>query len=173
MLLSASLLLFGYELISCLIFKGVPTSLSDTFYLYNAKVKDLGWVFTLVLWSVAILTLIPTLDLFDGKWYQPFTFLMCGALGFVGAAPHFKDSEAVIHEISALIAATLALCLVAITGEFVGVPPAIFVSFIGFYGCTLFKNPYGVSIIFWLEQAAFISLFLTLLTLQHHASISC
>lgn len=69
---------------------GVPPSLSESFYLLNAKRKSLGYVFTGVCWVEAILTVMCLFDLSEGHWFQFTGFLAGAGLLLVGAAPLFK-----------------------------------------------------------------------------------
>ena len=85
-----------YVLGNCLWLKGIPQSISDTFYLLNNKKKGLGWLFSFFCWGVLIV-LIPWFELTKFQDFQFLVFLAGAGLGFVGAAPHFKDDESNIH----------------------------------------------------------------------------
>lgn len=71
--------------------KCVPPSISDTFYLCGK------WWFTFVMWTECILMCIGLISSTCDSW-QFLAFLSGAGLGFVGAAPHFKeDLEHTVH----------------------------------------------------------------------------
>ena len=71
--------------------KGVPSSVSSTFY----QLKS-GWIFTIVLWIV-VFTLLPTWLEVGNPHFQFLVFLSCAGLAFVAAAPNFKDIDHNVH----------------------------------------------------------------------------
>lgn len=107
------LLLAGFLLLAAMRF-GVPNMVSDVYYqlqgctgsevICDKRKRNYGWVFTLIMFSSAILMLIPLLD--SGKGIQFLAFLGCAGLMFVGAAPNYLDSnEHAIHKAAAIMAA--------------------------------------------------------------------
>lgn len=75
---------------------GIPTSLSNTFYLLKGKKEGLGGLFTLMMFSVAF-TMFPVLIEITPSNIQFISFFIPLGLGFVGAAPHFKADDSLIH----------------------------------------------------------------------------
>lgn len=83
---------------------GLPSMVSDTYYQLETRRKNLGWIFTAVLWLVSLTMLMCLLD--TGKGIQAFAFLGCAGLAFVGAAPRFRQQEERgVHRTGAAIAA--------------------------------------------------------------------
>ena len=83
--------LAAYIAATCFMCKGVPKSISSTFY----ELKH-GWIFTITLWVVAF-TLLPTWLEVGNPYFQFLVFFSCMGLAFVGAAPHFKTYEHDVH----------------------------------------------------------------------------
>jgi uncharacterized membrane protein YccF (DUF307 family) len=82
----------GYHALILSLF-GVPKSISESFYLLNARKRGLGWLF--YAWAaVTVFTVCPIMfQLSDGQWYQ-FLALFTGAgLLLAGAEPHFKEER--------------------------------------------------------------------------------
>lgn len=107
------LLLAGFLLLAAMRF-GIPDMVSDVYYQLQGctgsevagdkRKCNYGWVFTLIIFSSAILMLIPLLD--SGKGIQFLAFLGCAGLMFVGFAPHYLDNnEHAIHKSAAITAA--------------------------------------------------------------------
>ena len=91
---------------------GVPQSLSDSFYLWNGVKKGLGYIFTLMMFALALCLMPGCLEITEviTSWSHNLTmlpFLAAASIAFVGAAPMFKDSilENKVHTISAYLAA--------------------------------------------------------------------
>lgn len=108
--IGASVLFWGYVLI-CLSIFGIPSSLSNTFYLIKEKSggKFKPYFFTLILWATAFLLMGPWIERVNHQNLECLPFLGCAALCFVGAAPHFKEkSEKLIHSYSAAMSAVAA-----------------------------------------------------------------
>lgn len=109
-----------YNSVSIKIF-GMPTSLSDTFYLYQSKKKGLGYIFTAMMWSMAGCLMPAWLSITDAipTWEHNFTFLAffaAAAIMFVGSAPAFRNIgiENKVHMISAKACAVFAILWCAI-----------------------------------------------------------
>lgn len=80
---------------------GLPEMVSDTYYQLG---KRWGWLFTVVMVSVAWLMMVAILD--TGKGAQCLAFLGCGGLMFVGVAPNYCDRDTYpVHKGGAMIAA--------------------------------------------------------------------
>lgn len=159
------LLLGGFLLLSAMRF-GVPDMVSDTYYqlqgttgseVLGGKTKrNFGWVFSVVMFTSALLMLVSLLD--SGKGIQILAFLGCAGLMFVGFVPRYLDSsEHIIHKSAAITAAIgcVGWCssvnlaptlLLAIAVLIIYFPPAKKPKTIGYY---------------WAEIAAFLDVYLT------------
>lgn len=103
------LLLGGYLALTAMRF-GIPGMVSDTYYQLqhttgsSAKNRNFGWLFSVVMLATAFTMLICILD--TGKGIQPFAFLGCAGLAFVGCAPNYLEKdEYKVHKWGAVIAA--------------------------------------------------------------------
>lgn len=122
-LLLALLALFvfmTYNAVSIQIF-GMPTSLSDTFYLYQSKKKGLGYVFSAMMYVMAGLLMPAWIGISDAMpgWEHNFTFLSFFAAAmimFVGTAPAFRNVglENRVHMICAKACAIFAILWCAV-----------------------------------------------------------
>lgn len=101
---------------------GVPSSLSNTFYLWQDKLgKNAGWIFTAMLWTVCGLLVAPWIEVTQviSSWSQYLTilpFLTVVMLLFVGTAPNFRDGGLPhdVHMTCAKLTAVFALLWVAV-----------------------------------------------------------
>ena len=105
-----SFLLLGSYLTLAAMRFGIPAMVSDTYYQLQhttgnfKKARNLGWLFSVVMLATALTILICILD--TGKGIQPFAFLGCTGLAFVGCAPNYLDQdEYKVHKWGATIAA--------------------------------------------------------------------
>ena len=107
------ILLVGYLLLMALRF-GIPNMVSDTYYQLQPttgseiapfrKHRNMGWLFSLLMVTVAFLMLICLLD--TGMGIQFLAFLGCAGLCFVGFAPNYCDRDAYsVHKTAAIVAA--------------------------------------------------------------------
>ncbi len=158
------LLLGGYLSLMALRF-GVPDMVSDTYYQLP---RGKGWLFTLVMLAVSLLTLVCVLD--SGRGVQCLAFLGCSGLAFVGIAPNYSDrDEGVVHKSGAVVAAVgcTLWCLTACPW------PTLILAFLYMsYLCaiSLFKALNSIWYIsahptfhpwYWAEVAAFMDVFVT------------
>lgn len=92
MLLVACIIYWAYTIAVFSVF-GIPESYSNTFYLFNEKVKGLGWLFPAMCLCVVGLVLPGWLDLTDtiNTNMAPLAFFSGAGLLFVAAAPFFKE----------------------------------------------------------------------------------
>ena len=146
----------------CLALFGIPESLSNTYYLWNAK-NGKGWLFCLMMYLVVAFMMPAWLTLSEGSDFQFLAFLAPMAIAFVGTAPRFKDSqlESRVHTVSAIIAAACSLAWVAL------VTPYWCVILIWLYivaSLSLFTSSYKTAYVYWLEQVAFLSTFTAAIT---------
>ena len=88
---------------------GIPSSLSNTFYLY--KEYKCSWVFTVTLIAMVILLMPSWINMTEGSPFQFLAFLVPMCIAFVAISPNFKNNilDQRIHFISTVIAAVLAL----------------------------------------------------------------
>lgn len=113
-ILSAFILFVAYNSVVLGLF-GVPESLSETYYLFENRKKNLGWIFTGFMFLMAFSLIPGFLNVSDavGPWMNYFTFLAfftVAAIAFVGASPHFHEgSERTVHQVSATVCAVSAL----------------------------------------------------------------
>ena len=91
---------------------GVPTSLSNTFYLYEGEKKHLGYIFTGMMFLMSLTLLPPWLELGEvisswSKYLNSLVFFACASICFVGAAPAFRSCplESTVHNVAAKLAA--------------------------------------------------------------------
>ncbi|MDR2969210.1 MAG: hypothetical protein LBV32_06350 [Tannerellaceae bacterium] len=127
--------------------KGVPPSLSASFY------GGMGYIFTVMCFLVAISTAVGLFELTAGKWYQFLVFLAAVGLGFVGAAPMFKNlgMERKVHVAGAALCGVASQAVVILSGYWY-LPVALFPAAL----IIALRNRNHV---FWFEMAAFASTF--------------
>jgi len=153
--LSISIFLFITYIATLIILFGIPASVSDSFYLFTAKKQGEGYFFTIWCYAVAITVMILMLEKSDGAWYQFLGLFAGSGLGFVGTAPMFKSHEKVIHYISASVCAVSSLLWIVFSGYWL-IPSVMFC-----FAAVIIKRQYK-KLMFWLEIACFLSLYLTL-----------
>ena len=100
---------------------GIPSSLSNTYYLLNNKWPNSGWAFTAMMWVVCGLLIVPWIEVSQviSSWSQyltVFPFATVACLLFVATAPNFRDGglPESVHMTCAKLAAVFALLWVAI-----------------------------------------------------------
>lgn len=148
---------------------GIPYSLSNTFYLYNKEKRNLGYVFTGMMFALAACLFPAWLQLSDSfsswsHYLTPIAFLAGSAIAFVGAAPAFRSSkmEDVVHSISAGIAAATALIWdVVVCYKFGLAVLAGSVLLVG--GLAHWTKTYKSGMMYWLEMIAFLTTFITIM----------
>lgn len=85
LILLSILCIAAYTTAVCVKFKGIPYSISETFYKLEHK-----WWFLLTMWLIAGL-LMPAILEVTPDCYQFTVFLACVGMFLVGAAPNFRD----------------------------------------------------------------------------------
>lgn len=106
----------------CMVWKfGMPSSLSDTFYILQNQKKGLGYCFSAMMWTMAGLLMPAWLTISDavGGWESNLTFLAFFAAAmimFVGTAPAFRNVglENRVHMICAKACAVFAIAWCAV-----------------------------------------------------------
>lgn len=101
---------------------GLPPSLSDSYYYFDEYKKNLGWVFTGMMFLTSILLMPAWISITEtispwSHYLQALPFLGAASIAFVGAAPQFKPfnrMENKVHMTAAACAAIFSLLWVAI-----------------------------------------------------------
>lgn len=134
---------------------GVPASISESHYLLPRPWK---WLFTAFCWGVALTIAVPWFALTPDAW-QPLPFISIGGLLFVGGSPLFLEKQQrMIHYISA---GACMLCSQLWIIGWAGMWPVSACFFSAFGLAALHDRQRAV---FWVELAAFLSLFATIVT---------
>lgn len=109
--LIAFVLYFVYVLLEITIFHSIPTSISNSFYLYESKKKNLGYVFTAFMFIEAFLVAYPFIVASEGNWYECIGFFCACGIAFCGAAPLSRGvtMESKVHVVGASGAAVLGM----------------------------------------------------------------
>ena len=167
-LVLVSLSIFIAYNISALCIFGVPSSLSNTFYLYNEKKKNLGMLFPAMMGTMGFTLLPAWLEL--GEVISPWStnlnvmaFFACAAICFVGAAPAFRANklEGTVHTVAAITAAAASLlwCLI-VCWEIMYVP----ILAAGLVALTAWlTKTFKKGLTYWLEMMAFGATFATVI----------
>ena len=163
-------LVFCVYNVSVLIKFGIPSSLSKSFYLWNDVKKNLGYIFTCMMYFVAFCLMSGWLEITGviTQWSHYLTvlpFLAASSIVFVGSAPAFKDCklESKVHTISAICAAVFSLlwcCVICYQIAWIIVPISlIFIWIIAFATKT-----HKTASTYWWEMVAFLATFATIIT---------
>lgn len=167
-LVCISLLVFViYNAVSLGIF-GVPSSLSNTYYLFESKKKQLGIVFPVMMGMMGFTLLPAWLELGEiiSSWstnLNVLAFFACAAICFVGAAPAFRANklEGTVHTAAAITAAAASLlwCLIVCWKiMYVPIIAAGLIALIAWLTKTFKKG-----LTYWLEMMAFGATFATVI----------
>lgn len=163
-----SLLLFLAYNISILAKFGIPPSLSQSYYLLNGVKKNLGFLFTGMMLSMAFTLLPAWLELGEvisswSTYLNPLAFFTCAAIAFVGAAPAFRSCplESKVHTIAAMTAAVCAVTWCLVTCWQIMYVPLLTAGVVAVIGW-LTKSWKSASV-YWLEMMAFGATFITVL----------
>ena len=149
---------------------GVPSSLSNTFYLLQGKYGEkYGWIFTGMLYVVCGLLIAPWIDVTQiispwSKYLTVLPFLTVVMLLFVGTAPNFREGGLPhdVHMTCAKLTAVFALLWVAVVcWQIMYIIPA-WVLLCG--GIAHLTKTAGSGRDWWLEMVAFGSTFTAILT---------
>lgn len=109
--LAAAALFAAYIAITCRVFRQVPKSISETYYLWSGISRPL--MFTSFMWAESLMLVMPWIECSEPET-QCLAFLSCAAMGFVGAACQFKQElTSTVHYTSAAVWAlsAVAWCL--------------------------------------------------------------
>lgn len=149
-----SLILLTAYIAYAVIYCGMPSSLSDTYYQLEKHDRKKG-LFQIAMILPAFLLLPAWLEC-SMENIQFLAFLSCGGLIFVGAAPCFKlELDGKVHYASAAVCGFSAVLWVILSGMWY-IPLVAFA--IAIYLMIKYKNW-----MFWVECAAFLSTYLAVL----------
>lgn len=148
------LLLAAYIAYAVGVVRGIPSSVSDTYYRLEKRGKRKG-LFQLAMIVPAMLLLPAWLEC-SGENIRFLAFLSCGGLIFVGAAPLFKlELEGRVHYSAAAVCGISAILWVCLSGMWI-IPLAVLPVVAGM-GIRYRKW------VFWIECAAFAVTYLAVL----------
>lgn len=152
----ATTIFVAYNAVSLANF-GVPSSLSNTYYLWKEK-NGKGWLFCLMMYLVVALMMPAWISLSEGSNFQFLAFLAPASIAFVGTAPRFKSGglENKVHMTSAYIAAACSLLWVVLVTPYWWVM-LIWLGLIAL--ASIMTSSYKTCLVYWLEQVAFLSTF--------------
>ena len=163
-----SLVVFLSYNIIALKFFGIPKSLSETFYLWDRKIKKLGYCFTGMMFTMAASLLPAWLDLGEvmstwSTYLQPLAFFTCAAICFVGAAPAFRSNklEGTVHTVAAITAAVASLAWCLIVCWQIMYVPIIAAGLVALAACL--SKTFKSGLTYWLEMMAFGATFVTVI----------
>lgn len=159
-----SFLIFIIYLISTIcVFKTVPKSLSETYYMYQNKKKGLEWLFPFLI-LIMVATLMPSwIELSEGSNWQFLSFLCPASLLFVGAAPAFRscDIESKVHTYAATLSAIFGLLWIILFISY-GIW-IILGSVLVILVLSLSTKTLKSSFTFWIEMIAFLAVYISLI----------
>ena len=167
-LVLVSLSIFIAYNISALCIFGVPSSLSNTFYLYNEKKKNLGMLFPAMMGTMGFTLLPAWLEL--GEIISPWStnlnvlaFFACAAICFVGAAPAFKSNklEGTVHTVAAITAAVTSLVWCLVVCWQIMYVPILTAGLIA--AVAALSKTFKSGLTYWLEMMAFGATFVTVI----------
>lgn len=161
LVLTSFVIYLVYNIIS-LYTHGVPHSLSNTYYLWNDVKKGAGYAFCVTLGLMAGLLLPAWLEIGVGSPWQFLSFLTCGSLLFVAAAPNFKSIgiESTVHTAAAIFAAICGMCWVIFVADLWAIVLLVLMyTLIVAVSHGSLRSCY----VYWLETIAFLSIYFALL----------
>lgn len=161
LVLTSFVIYLVYNIIS-LCTHGTPNSLSNTYYLWNDVKKGAGYAFCVALGLMAGLLLPAWLEIGVGSYWQFLSFLTCGSLLFVAAAPNFKSVgiESTVHTVAAIFSAICGMCWVIFVADLWAIVLLVLMyTLIVAVSQGSLKRCY----VYWLETIAFLSIYVALL----------
>lgn len=150
-----------YNLISLCTF-GVPGSLSNTYYLWNGLKQGAGYAFCACLGLMVALLLPSWLEMSEGSPWQFLSFLTCGSLLFVAAAPNFKSIsiESIVHSVAAIFSAICAILWIIFVAKLWTI---VLLTLMCILIVAVIHGSLRSCYVYWLETIAFLSLYLSVL----------
>ena len=149
-----SLLLLTAYIAYAVIFCGVPSSLSDTYYQLEKHGRK-KWLFQIAMILTAFLLLPAWLEL-SSENTQFLAFLSCGGLLFVGLAPCFKmELDGKVHYTGTVVSGLSAILWIIFSGMW-------YIPLVAFAVAIFLMIKYK-RWMFWIECAAFLSTYIAVL----------
>lgn len=150
-----SFAIIAIYLIAYVITRGLPTSISVTYYHTESK-----FLFPAVIALSAALAWVPLIRVTPEK-FQFLAFLICGSIIFVAASPAFKEElVGKVHTGASVVLGLAALAWIILTA---GIPYATIVGVI--IGLVRRRN-----FVFWLEVGLLLDIYVSLFVLLHICS---
>ena len=138
-------LILTYLVVTCLVFKTIPISISNTYYMWSEK--GVRMLFTFVMWAVGVPILIYWIQI-SPQVYQFLPFLSISGMLFVGAACAFKETlTKEVHFTSAGVWASTALLYFILRGSYESIVVGATIGILG-----LILNKF-TNFTFWAEVA--------------------
>lgn len=159
----SALCIAAYTAAVCIKFKGVPSSISATFYKLEHKV----W-FGVTMWLTAGL-LMPAILEVTPESYQFTAFLACTGMFLVGVAPNFREGlDRKVHKAGAVMCIAFSQVWVALTCPWMLL---VWLAYLAYTAWAMKKQWNGkfkeslmaTNPLFWVEVSALLTTYLTLL----------
>lgn len=148
---------------------GIPSSLSVTFYLWNDVKKNVGYIFTVMMFLLALSLMPGWLEITEtvSTWSHYLTvlpFLGAASIAFVGAAPAFRGCqlENKVHMVSAACAAVFSLLWCAVVCYKIAY--IIPISAVIVWAIAFATKTHKSASTYWWEMVAFLATFATIIT---------
>lgn len=147
----------SYNMVAVHLF-GVPSSLSETYYLYGSRKNWMKVFFPIMMVSMAGLLMPAWIDMSEGSPFQFLAFLAPAGIIFTGMAPAFKNGELEfkVHSTSAIFAAICSLLWVIFVAKLWYI---VLIWLVGIVLASIFTKTFKKCKIYWLETVAFMSTF--------------
>ncbi len=145
-----SLITFTLYIMGVVATKGVPKSVSDSYYMMDGLWSSL---FTWFCW-IASSSLLPYWIGYSQIDSNILPFIACGGLLFVGAATQFRTHEKLIHFSSAIVCFVSSYIWIALYGDVF----ILVLSLIALMALFFAKNR-----LFWWEITAFVTIYISLI----------
>lgn len=159
----SALCITAYTIAVCIKCKGIPYSISETFYKLEHK-----WWFLATMWLTAGL-LMPAILEVTSNSYQFTAFLACVGLIMVGVAPNFREGiDRKIHTIGAVLCLVFSQVWVSLTCPWMLL---LWAGYLVYTIVMMIKNRTGyftstflsTKPMFWVEITALVATYVTLL----------
>lgn len=156
----------AYTAVVCIACKGIPDSISETFY----KLEHKAW-FTITMFLTAGL-LMPAILEITPEGYQFIAFLACIGMMFVGAAPNFREGlDKKVHKAGAVMCIAFSQVWVALTCP---LALTVWIAYLIYTALMMKKKWKGYFVsaflltkpMFWVEISALIVTYLTILIIR-------
>ena len=151
-----------YNIVALSLF-GVPHSLSMTYYLFKEQNNRLRYLFSSLMICLVVFLAPCWLELSEGSDFQFTAFLSISGILFVGGAPAClsKGIESKVHNFAAYVCAASALSWIILVTPYWYIIPIVFCIIAAL---AIITKTVKSSYIYWLENVAFISTFIAMIT---------